>query len=165
MLKKSIYNKKKIPLKLYKKIIGLMPICCVDAVFKSGNKVFLFKRAYEPAKNEWWLIGGRVLKGETLKDAVIRKVKEEAGVEVNILKIIGVYETFFKISRFKANKKRISTHTISVCFVVKPIKKGFKLKLNEEYDSYKAITKVERNLHPYIKAVLMDSGLNLKCNL
>ncbi len=162
MLKKSIFNKEKIPLKLYKKIISLIPICCVDALLKDGNKFFLFKRAYEPAKNEWWLIGGRILKGESLKNAVIRKVKEEIGIDVKISKILGVYETFFPVSRFEANKRRISTHTISVCFVVEPIKKNFKLKLNEEYNGYKVVTKLERNFHPYIKKVLLDTGLELR---
>lgn len=162
MLRKSFFNKKKIPLQLYRKIVSIMPICCVDAIFKSGNKVFLFKRAYEPAKNKWWLIGGRILKGESLRGAVIRKVKEEAGVDVRILKMIGVYETFFPISRFDSNNSKKGTHTISICFVVEPKKNNFKFRLNEEYSGYKTITKLNKNLHPYIKKVLMDSGLNLK---
>ena len=61
MQKKSSFkisiNKERIPLLLYKKIVGLMPICCVDAVFNVDNKVFLFKRAYETARNEWWFVG------------------------------------------------------------------------------------------------------------
>lgn len=162
MPRKSIFDKEKIPLALYRKIVGLMPICCVDAVLKSGNKVFLFKRAYEPAKNKWWLIGGRISKGESLKDAAIRKVKEEAGIDVKILKMIGVYETFFPISRFDVDGRKRGTHTISVCFAVEPKKKNFKLRLNEEYIGYKTITRINKNLHPYIKKVLRDSGSNLK---
>lgn len=133
-----------------------MPICCVDAVFKVGKKVYLFKRAYDPAKNEWWVIGGRILKGEYLNDAVIRKVKEEIGVDVKIVSIIGVYENFFRTNRFDTKKKN-GTHSISICFLVEPKKKNFKLNFNEEYTDCKILTKIDKNLHPYVQTVLRDS--------
>jgi len=165
MQKKSIFSKGSIPLPLYKKILGLMPICCVDMILKVGSKVILFKRAYEPAKNEWWLIGGRVNKWEKLRDAAIRKAKEEVGIDVKIIKTVGTYEIFFPVNRFDAKnikKEEKGTHTIAICFIVKPKKKDFKLKLNNEYTRYKAITKIENNFHPYIKTALKDSGINLK---
>lgn len=136
-----------------------MPICCVDAVFNVGKKVYLFKRTYEPAKNEYWLIGGRILKGESLKDSVIRKAKEEVGVDVEIIRMVGLYENFFKISRFDTKKKKYGAHAISVCFLVEPKNKDFKLSFNDEYFDYKIITKNDKNLHPYIQAVLRDSGV------
>lgn len=158
MLRKNISNKKKIPLELYKKILETMPIFCVDILFKSGDKAFLFKRAYEPAKSEWWLIGGRVLRGETLKGAVIRKVKEEVGVEVNIKKMIGIYEHYFPITRFDTEKKKKGAHMISACYLVEPTKNNFNFKLSEEYTAYKSIKKNRKRLHPYVKRVLKDSG-------
>jgi colanic acid biosynthesis protein WcaH len=156
MWKKNISNRK-IPLTLYKKIISHMPICCVDIVFKVDKKVYLFKRAYEPAKNKWWLIGGRVLKGESLREAVIRKVKEEVGIDVKILKKIGVYETFFYTNRFDTKKKKSGTHSISICFVVEPKNRNFTFKLNEEYLKYKIIKSIYKNLNPYVIKVLRDS--------
>ena len=162
MLRKSISNRSisnRISKQLYKRIIELMPICCVDIVLKDSNKIYLFKRAYEPAKNEWWLIGGRILKDEHLNEAVIRKAKEEIGVDVKILKMIGLYETFFPNSKFDTKKKITSVHSISICFLVELKHKNFKLKLNEEYTAYKKITKIDENLHPYIKTVLRASGV------
>lgn len=150
--------KNKIDLQLYKKIVDLMPICCVDIIFKAGKKVYLFKRDYEPAKNKWWVIGGRVLKGEKLKDAVIRKVKEEVGVDVKITKTVGAYEIFFDTSRFSNKDKKIRSHSIVNCYVVEPKNKNFVLKLNEEYTGYKAIIKINKDLDPYIKGILRDSG-------
>ncbi len=153
MKKKNI--SKKIPLQLYKKIVDLMPLCCVDAVLKVGNKAYLFKRAYNPVKNRWWIIGGRILKGETAKHAAVRKVKQEAGIGVKILKKIGAYEVFLPKNRFGNGPY----HAIAVCFLVAPKNKSFKLKINEEYTCYKTITKIEKNLHPYVKQVLKDSGV------
>ncbi|MBI3026874.1 NUDIX domain-containing protein [Candidatus Woesearchaeota archaeon] len=166
MLKRSIYRTK-IPPSLYRKIVESMPVPCVDVVLKSGNRVFLFKRAYEPAKNKWWLIGGRILKGETFKEAVKRKVKEEVGIEAKLLKMIGVYEEFFVRSRFDGNEegkknKNNGTHTLSVCFVAEPIKKDFRFTLNNEYRDYKIINRIEKGLDPYVKRVLRDSGIKFK---
>lgn len=159
MQRKKLLNKKKIPEHLYKKIIDVMPMCCVDIIFKVNDKVYLFKRSYQPAKNVWWLVGGRILKGERLKDAAIRKVKEEIGVDVRIQKMVGIYENFFATSRFNLKNRKIGTHTISICFLAEPKHKGIKLKLNEEYTDYKLINRIGRNLHPYIQTALKDSGV------
>lgn len=166
MRKRSIYSAK-IPPSLYRKIVESMPVPCVDVVLKSGSRVFLFKRAYEPAKNKWWLIGGRILRGETFEEAVKRKVKEEVGIDAKVLKMIGVYEEFFVRSRFDGNaeskkNKNDGTHTLSICFVAEPIKKDFGFTLNEEYGDYKSIHKIEKGLDPYVKRVLRDSGIKFK---
>lgn len=158
MRKKSTYREL-IPLPLYRKIVELMPIPCVDVVLKSGNKVFLFKRSYEPAKGKWWLIGGRILRGETFREAAARKAREEIGVDVKVGKMIGAYEEFFSRSRFDLSQGKKGTHTLSICFVAEPKKKNFKLKFNEEYDGCKKISKIENKFDPYIKKVLEDSGV------
>ena len=154
MLKKSFSD---IPLPLYKKILDLMPIPCIDLVFKANNDVYLFKRNYEPAKDEWWLVGGRIKRNETFKQAAIRKAKEEIGVDIKIIKMIGTYEIFFPVNRFDTKDSQIGTHTIAIGFLVEPKQKGFKFKLNEEYKGCKIIKRVDNSLHPYVKKVLRDA--------
>ena len=58
-----------IALDKYTKIIEDLPIYCVDIIIKNDQEEYLLiKRNNEPKKGEWWVIGGRVLKGETTKD-------------------------------------------------------------------------------------------------
>ena len=46
---------------LYSKFVELMPIPCVDVLIHDdeGN-ILLVNRNQEPAKDKWWIIGGRL---------------------------------------------------------------------------------------------------------
>lgn len=87
-----------IPNKLYKKIVELVPILCVDVILTYKDQYLLVKRATEPLKDEWWIVGGRALKGEKTIDAARRKCKEEVGLNVSQLKMVGVYEDSYERS-------------------------------------------------------------------
>lgn len=62
----------------------------VDAVLfgysrESGISVLLIKRKIEPFIHKWALPGGFVKDDESLEDAVMRELNEEAGVKINYL--------------------------------------------------------------------------------
>jgi len=105
-----------IPLKQYKRILELMPILCVDVAIRNARGEYLLvKRANNPLKGRWWVIGGRVHKNEKLERAVIRKVRQEIGLAVRRMRPIGYYE-----DTFKDNAIRLATplHAVSVVFSV-----------------------------------------------
>ena len=59
-----------IPAEQYKEIIKVLPILCVDIVIKNNRGEYLLvKRAHEPLKGRWWVVGGRVHKGESIEQA------------------------------------------------------------------------------------------------
>lgn len=58
--------------------------------------VLLIKQKFGKLKDQWALVGGFVKNDETLDDAVIRELKEEAGIKVNYLEQL---YTFGKIDR------------------------------------------------------------------
>lgn len=149
--------KNKIPEELYKEILENMPICCVDAVVVYNNKVLMIYRNIEPCKNQWCFPGGRIYKNEKMKEAVTRKVLEETGLEVKIIKKIGVYETMFNRGPFDDLKTGV--HTTNIPFLVKPLYKDFKIKLDKTSSDYKWINKIDKDFHPYIKKVLKDSKI------
>jgi len=76
--------------KLYQKILEVMPIPTVDAIIVHNGKFLLLKRNNPPVKGEWWLPGGRIRKGEQLEGAVKREVREETGLECNVIRQVGV---------------------------------------------------------------------------
>lgn len=103
-----------IPLNKYTKIIEILPILCVDVVAQNAcGECLLIKRVNEPKKNRWWVIGGRVLKGETLEQAAIRKVKEETGLLVKNVRPIGYFELKDGTNPFGL---LFEYHTVSIVF-------------------------------------------------
>lgn len=90
-------NCKKIPDKLYQKIVQSMPIACVDLLVSDKlDRVLMLKRKKPPAKGRWWFPGGRVLYRELRIDAARRKLKEECGLEANNIRELGTYDVIFE---------------------------------------------------------------------
>ena len=65
----------------------------VDAIIEDNEgNIVLIKRKYPPFKDFYALPGGLVEKGEKLKYTLIREVKEETNLDVQIIKKIGYYD-------------------------------------------------------------------------
>ncbi len=63
-----------------------------DAVIQENNNVILIKRKYAPFKGKYALPGGFIKYNEDPKQAVIREVREETNLAVEIIRKIGVYD-------------------------------------------------------------------------
>lgn len=94
----------------YEKVIEQVPILCVDGVLMRDGKYLVVLRRNEPLKNEWWVPGGRVYRGESLAEAFIRKMKQETGLFVDQISNIGYYEEVFNVGEHGP------IHTVSVVF-------------------------------------------------
>ena len=103
-----------IPTEQYNQIIEVLPILCVDVVItNTRGEYLLIKRANEPRKGQWWVIGGRLLKGETLEQAVLRKVWEETSLKVETVHPLGYYEAVSQENPFGLAPR---LHAVSVVF-------------------------------------------------
>lgn len=68
------------------------PKLMVDIVIPDeGGRVLLIQRASDPYGGSWALPGGFVDVGETVEEAAVREAKEETGLDVEILRMVGVY--------------------------------------------------------------------------
>ena len=143
-----------IPTELFQQIIENMPVFCIDIVLVHDNKVLLTYRTDEPAKNQWWIQGGRVYKNERINEAIQRLAKRETGMEVEVIKQIGTYEVFFDKGSLEL---KTGIHDVAVCFLVKP-KEELNVNLDNTHKQYKWIERVEDSLHSYVKKVINDSN-------
>ena len=58
------------------------PLIGVGVVVCKGDQVLLVRRAKAPRRGQWSLPGGAQKLGETVRQAAIREVREETGLEV-----------------------------------------------------------------------------------
>lgn len=116
----------------YRKVIDRVPVLCVDVDLRAGDKHVLFKRRNEPKAGEWWTLGGRVYKGEMGSDAAVRKLREEAGIDVlpSRLRFAGYYERVFDVSYFGPGKY----HAVSLVFEC-PCDPG-QIRLDEQHSEW-----------------------------
>lgn len=132
-----------------------MPIPCVDAVICHKDETLLCMRTNKPAQGLWWFPGGRILKGELLLDAVTRKVKEETGLEIASIKMLGTEETLFEDGPFGEG-----THTINSVFLVTPVMPDSATVADAQHEKIHWFKQLPENLHPYIQKYVDLAHLN-----
>ena len=140
-----------IPLEEYKIMLEKLAIPCVDVVIENKvGEVLMIKRSNEPAKGQWWLPGGRIFKKETIKAAAIRKIREEVGLELSNVVIVGAYDTIFDEGPFGIKG---GTHSVNV--LVKGKVKSFdNMEINGDHSGVKFFRDVQKDWHPYIKETI-----------
>jgi 8-oxo-dGTP diphosphatase len=110
---------------MLKTLRGLFRFTAVDAIIEKNGKVLLVKRNFPPFRGKYAIPGGIVEYGETVEAAVVREVREETGLEVEVQEILGVY----------SDPKRDPTRRlIAVAFIVKIIGGRLKQKSLEIQD-------------------------------
>lgn len=63
---------------------------CGSFIINENNEVLLQQRNKEPEKGFWSIPGGKVEMFEKMEDAVIREIKEEIDVEIEIIDLLGI---------------------------------------------------------------------------
>ena len=145
---------KYIPEELYHQILTNLPIACVDIAIVAQGSVLLVKRKDAPAQGQWWVPGGRVLKGEMMRATAIRKAREEVGIECHVGPIIHTAETIFP-----DGPHQIPVHSINSCFFLYPVSPDFSPQLDDHHADYQWVDHIPAGLHPYVERCLMGAGL------
>jgi len=84
----------------------LNPFPTVDIIIELDNKIILIKRKNPP--HGWALPGGFVDYGESLESAAIREAREETGLKICNLQLLGCYSDPARDSRM---------HTITTVYI------------------------------------------------
>lgn len=114
-----------IPRRMFSKIHALMPILRVDVVVMDATEVLLVQRATEPLKDQYFIPGGRLQRGETFEDAAHRVAREEVGLVINWPRFVGYQEFFLDADPFGHGR---GTHSVSAVFVA--TRKSGQVRLN-----------------------------------
>jgi 8-oxo-dGTP diphosphatase len=102
--------------------LGRHPIIAVSAIVQStSGAIALVKRLIEPGAGKWALPGGLVNYNETVEEALVREVKEEIGLDVEIERLVGVYDII----------KKDRYHYVTICFLTKNVEE---VELKPGYD-------------------------------
>lgn len=94
----------------------------VAAVIKHDNKIFTSRRNYGEFENMWEFPGGKIEEGETREESLIREIKEELELNIEVNKYLTTVEYDYP-----------NFHLIMHCFMCTII--GGELRLNVHNDA------------------------------
>lgn len=100
-----------------KNVIKFAPLVTIDLCITDNNLILLGKRLNPPAKDTFFVPGGRIRKSETINNALDRIIFEETGrkiIDKKDLKFLGIYEHFYE-NNFLGNND-FKTHIVVIAY-------------------------------------------------
>lgn len=68
------------------------PEVCIGGIAVDNDQLLLIRRRNEPGRGRWSIPGGRVERGETTAEAVVRELAEETGLDALCDEFVGWVE-------------------------------------------------------------------------
>ncbi len=152
-----------LPKEVYARAHQSLPIACHDVFIEYQGGILLVRRNNLPAKDKWWMIGGRVQRGIPVLESLKRKVEEECGLERDHIVELGTGRTLFNADPFGHGK---GTDTINWVYFAKGNgdikldklhKKPRIVKVADYTDAFR------KSLHPYVRD-FMDKAMGIVQN-
>jgi len=84
-------------------------VAAASAMVVQDGQVLLTRRKREPKKGRYDIPGGFIEPGETARQATLRELKEETGLEGEIVELLGVYDDHYEDD----------TYTLGAHYIVK----------------------------------------------
>ncbi|MXR50436.1 NUDIX domain-containing protein [Halovenus sp. WSH3] len=142
-----------VPDEAWETIVRNVPIVSVDLIVRTESGIVLGKRQNEPAKGEWFIPGGRVLKNETRTEAVHRIAKHELGVEVDVIESLGAFEHIYDTAEIEGVE---SKHYLANGYVVDPKTEQFQP--DDQHADFQVFTSPPESLHPNVTAYIEEAS-------
>jgi colanic acid biosynthesis protein WcaH len=137
-------------------IIENIPLVAVDLiVYRPNGDILLGYRKNKPAKNTWFVPGGRIFKDEHIAEALQRVAKTELGLDLkpDQAKFKGVYEHMYSDNFLGLSG--INTHYVVLAHEIR-VNNEFRTNSDDQHAMLKwwsvAELLAEANVHPNTKA-------------
>lgn len=98
-------------------VVSSTPLVSIDLVIqKTNGHVLVGKRIHEPAKDYWFVPGGRICKNECFQDAIVRLCKGELGLQhyTGSYQFLGIYHHIYDKCFYLPNPNITSTHYVCI---------------------------------------------------
>jgi colanic acid biosynthesis protein WcaH len=151
-----ILKPEKIPTDIFMQIVRNTPLISIDFLMHNeNNEILLGWRNNQPAKDFWFVPGGRIYKNETIRDAFSRIMTAETGLTLDMEQAVfrGIYEHFHPDQNFM-NEPGFGTHYIVLAFEIQMARELTSLPLNQHSDyKWESISELldDALVHPYTK--------------
>ncbi|MEP1554808.1 GDP-mannose mannosyl hydrolase [Paraglaciecola sp.] len=139
----------------FSNVIESTPLVSIDLVVKNSiGQALLGKRLNRPAKDSWFVPGGRILKNESMAEAFKRLTHDELGQELVITQaeLLGVYDHFYEDNVFG---DKFTTHYVVIAYVLILDEELDNLPLDIQHGGYKCFNiqdlLVDENVHEHTK--------------
>jgi 8-oxo-dGTP diphosphatase len=131
------------------------PYPTVDIIIEKNNKVVLIKRKNEPFKNMLAIPGGFLEYGETVEHSAVREAKEETGLNVKLIEILGVYSD---------PKRDPRKHTMSTAFIAKPLSTKLKASTDAKEAKWYSLNEIKSKKLSFDHAQVIKDYMKWKKN-
>lgn len=119
------------------------PLVGVGAVVVREGRVLLVRRGSEPLKGQWSLPGGMLELGESLAQGVAREVKEETGLDVEVVELVEF------LDRIHREGARVRYHYVIADYLCRVV--GGELQAASDADAVRWVERAEWNSHSALR--------------
>ena len=126
-----------LPTELFKTVVDNAPLFAIDlVVVNESDEILVGKRLNAPAKDWWFVPGGRVFKNERLSVAFQRLSRGELGAQYSLEQahLLGLFEHFYDNSVFDSTT---STHYINATHLLRVKTDELNLPTGEQHLNYR----------------------------
>lgn len=136
--------------KEYSRVFSQVPRVAVDLVLETDSGLLLSLRKIAPYKGYWHFPGGGVGFRESLFSATQRIAREELGLSVRPVTILGTMEFLKEVQNGE------SRHTVSTAIAVEPLSKN--VVLDHQASAVRFFKKLPKKMVPGHRQLLKEIG-------
>jgi len=131
---------------LFLKIREAIPLASVDLLVVHEGRLLLMRRLNEPGKGVWFLPGGRIRYGETIRETVLRELEEETGLTPTRIEAKGSMSHLWPDAHYVTTFFRIDIDDDAVM-------------INSEHDEYTWVTELPEDAHSFVREMVERAGI------